>query len=230
MNYDQIIALLIGLAGGRANRRFIGTKLCSVAAAGGAILLLAGGAGAQVGEGPSFDCAKAESSAEKLICGDPDLAALDRVVAERFDHALQVIRDLDTGAEAAEKELRAYQRGWVSGRDECWKSDDLRSCVEDAYLRREGELVATWLLDKPTAVVSWMCENNPANEVVTYFFDTMLPSIRIEYGDTIDTGSLTRTASGSRYDASFGRFFWEHGGEATFSPSEGQELACVKAG
>ena len=185
---------------------------------------------AQVGEGPSFDCAKAESSAEELICNDADLAAIDRLLADRFDQALQEIGSLDVGAKQAEDELRATQRGWVSGRDECWKSDDLRGCVEDAYLRREGELVARWMLDKPLAVVSWTCDNSPANEVTTYFYETMLPSIRIEYGDTIDTGSLTRTASGSRYDASFGRFFWEQGDEAIFAPSEGQELTCVKAG
>ena len=35
-------------------------------------------------EGPSFDCAKAESGAEKLICEDAGLARLDRRVAERY--------------------------------------------------------------------------------------------------------------------------------------------------
>ena len=29
---------------------------------------------------PSFDCAKAESAAEKLVCGDAELAALDRQI------------------------------------------------------------------------------------------------------------------------------------------------------
>ena len=53
-------------------------------------------------EPPSFDCSNAESSAEELICKDPQLAALDRRVAERFAAALQVVQGLDTGAEAAE--------------------------------------------------------------------------------------------------------------------------------
>ncbi|WP_093294643.1 hypothetical protein [Pseudoxanthomonas sp. CF385] len=30
---------------------------------------------------PSFDCAKAASEAEKLVCGDAELAALDRQLA-----------------------------------------------------------------------------------------------------------------------------------------------------
>ena len=79
----------------------------------------------------------------------------------------------------------------------------------------------------PTAVVTYACDGNPANEVAVFFFATERPSIRIEYGDSIDTGTLSRVASGSRYDASFGRFFWEHGGEATFAWNEGAEMTCV---
>jgi len=165
---------------------------------------------------PSFDCSKAESSTEELICKDPQLAALDRRVAERYAAALEVVRGLDTGAEAAEDNLRAYQRGWVKGRDECWKADDLRDCVESSYLRREGELVAEWLLEEPTGIAFWVCGGNPANEVVTYFFATELPSVRFERGDTIDTGSLAPTGSGSRYEGSFGRSIWIKGEEATY--------------
>lgn len=180
-------------------------------------------------EGPSFDCSKAESSAEELICADPDLAALDRRVAERYAAALNAVRGLDSGAEEAEGALRAYQRGWIKGRDECWKADDLRDCVEFSYLRREGELVAEWLLEEPTGIAFWTCDGNPANEVVTYFFDTELPSVRFERGDTIDTGSLAPTGSGSRYEGSFGRSIWIKGEEATYREPDpdGASYDCV---
>jgi uncharacterized protein YecT (DUF1311 family)/membrane-bound inhibitor of C-type lysozyme len=182
-------------------------------------------------EGPSFDCAKAESSAEKLVCSDADLARLDRLVAERYAAALDAARSLDAGAEEAEQDLRAYQRGWVGGRDECWKAEDLRACVAASYLRREGELVATWLLEEPVATVVWTCGGTPSNEVVTMFFATELPSVRFERGDSIDTGSRTRTASGERYDGSFGRFIWVRGEEATYREPDpdGTKYACVKA-
>lgn len=37
-------------------------------------------------ESPAFDCAKAETSAEKLICEDADLAKLDHLAPEHhFD-------------------------------------------------------------------------------------------------------------------------------------------------
>ena len=182
-------------------------------------------------EGPAFDCSKAESSAEELICEDADLAALDRRVALRYAAALEAVRGLDAGADQAEDRLRAYQRGWIKGRDECWKADDLRDCVEFSYLRREGELVAEWLLEEPTGIAFWTCGGNPANEVVTYFFDTELPSVRFERGDTIDTGSLAPTGSGSRYEGSFGRSIWIKGEEATYREPDpdGTSHDCVLA-
>jgi uncharacterized protein YecT (DUF1311 family)/membrane-bound inhibitor of C-type lysozyme len=182
-------------------------------------------------DGPSFDCANAGSEAETLICSDADLARLDRRLADRFGAALSVVQGLDAGAADAEAELRATQRGWISGRDDCWKSEDLRACVSDAYLRREGELVATWRLEEPTETVFWTCGGTPANEVVTLFFDTELPSVRFERGDTIDAGTLSRTASGARYDGSFGRFIWMKGDEATYREPDpdGTEYTCTVA-
>ncbi|MEQ8898413.1 MAG: MliC family protein [Roseovarius sp.] len=181
----------------------------------GVLMVLAAQAGAQ--EGPSFDCAKAGSSAEELICGDAGLAALDRRVAGRYAAALEV-----AGGSAAA--LRAYQRGWIKGRDECWKTEDTRACFEGEYLRREAELVARWMLEAPVGTAFWACGANPTDEVVTMFFDTELPSVRFEQADTVDTGVQVMAASGARYEASFGRsiwikgeraLYWEHGPEGS---------------
>lgn len=180
---------------------------------------------------PSFDCAAAESSAEELVCADAALADLDGLVAARYAAALAKARALDAGADAAEDELRAAQRGWISGRDDCWKADDLRACVEQAYLRREGDLVARWMLEEPTAVAVWTCDGSPANALVTSFFATTLPSVRFERGDAIDTGALAPTASGSRYEGSFGRSIWIKGDAATYRDPDpgGAEVSCVVA-
>ena len=180
-------------------------------------------------EGPSFDCAAASSSAEELICEDAELARLDRLVAERYAASLEAAQSLETGAEEAEQFLRAYQRGWIGGRDECWKAgDDIRACVEEAYLRREGELVAFWMLEEPTGTTIWACDGNPANEVVTTFFATELPSVRIERGDSVTTASLVPTGSGSRYEGDFGQYIWISGEEATYREPDpdGTEYTC----
>ena len=179
------------------------------------------------GTQPSFDCLKASSDAEELVCADQKLAALDRRLDTRFKAALEAARALDVGAEEATKELRATQRGWIKGRDDCWKAKDLKTCVEDAYLMREGNLVARWMLQDPAQVVSYGCDGNPANEVTVMFFDTELPSVRLEYGDSVDTGNQVRIGSGSRYVASFGRSIWVKGSEAMFAWEEGKEMACV---
>lgn len=155
--------------------------------------------------GPSFDCGKAQSATEEIVCEDPELAALDRLVADRYGAALEAARQLSAGAQQAEDELRAYQRGWVKGRDDCWKADDLKDCVRSAYLRREAELVTQWMLEEPASITTWVCNGNPANEVVTYFYETTLPSVRFERGDTIDTGVLMPSSAGARYEGSFGR-------------------------
>ncbi|MCR9109863.1 MliC family protein [Marivita sp. XM-24bin2] len=183
-------------------------------------------------DGPSFDCSKAGSDAERLVCADADLARLDRQLSDRFAAAIDVARGLEVGAQTAEDEIRATQRGWISGRDECWKADDLRSCMADAYLRREGDLVARWMLEDPTGTSFWACGGNPANEVATTFFDTELPSVRFERGDSITTGFLSSTASGARYDADFGRYIWIKGEEAEYRDPDpdGALYSCVLAG
>lgn len=182
-------------------------------------------------QGPSFDCDKAQGAAEKLICQDAELARLDRLVADRYGAAIDVVKGLDTGAVEAETQLRAAQRGWIKGRDDCWKADDLRTCVSESYLRREGELVALWMLEEPTGIAFWVCGGNPSNEVVTYFYATELPSIRFERGDSVDAGSLVRTASGAKYEGGFGRSVWIKGDSAIYRDPDpdGSEWDCVSS-
>ena len=83
---------------------------------------------------PSFDCAKASSDVEKLICNDAELAELDNNLASLYSTVLK-----NTPA-SEQKTLKAEQRGWVKGRDECWKSDALRGCVASEYRSRIAEL------------------------------------------------------------------------------------------
>ena len=85
---------------------------------------------------PSFDCAKAEHEIETLICADDRLAALDREIARLYALALE---GPHMTADRATR-LKAYQRGWIKGRNDCWKADDKAACATDESMRRILEL------------------------------------------------------------------------------------------
>ena len=161
---------------------------------------------AAAADGPTFDCAKAHGEVEKLICSDASLAALDRKLAEAYKAA---------SAKATGKmlsTLKAEQRGWVKGRDDCWKTSgetpawitatwtvsSVKDCVAAQYEIRTSELQAVWRLVQPKTV-SYACQNNPANEVVANFFATEPPTIRLERGDrTVTLWQIP--AGGGKYE------------------------------
>jgi uncharacterized protein len=85
---------------------------------------------------PSFDCTKAGSEAEKMVCADPSLAALDKELARVF-----ALAEADSQlVPEVRGQLSAMQRGWIKGRDDCWKADDKRQCVVESYVARIHEL------------------------------------------------------------------------------------------
>jgi len=154
---------------------------------------------AALAEGPTFNCAKAQGEVEMLICSDASLAALDRKLGGVYKAATaQAKGKLAT-------RLREDQRGWVKGRNDCWKAngkqtwitatwtvDTVKGCVEAQYRLRTSELQALWRL-LPPKTVSYACQNNPANEVVANFFATDPATIRLERGDR--TVTLWRVGS-----------------------------------
>jgi uncharacterized protein len=98
-----------------------------------AILLHAGQA---VAASPAFDCARADGAAEELICKDDELAALDREVQRLFDLAVTT-PDME---KAQLDELKATQRGWIKGRNDCWKAEKLGDCIAAEYIFRIHQL------------------------------------------------------------------------------------------
>jgi uncharacterized protein YecT (DUF1311 family) len=156
-------------------------------------------------QGPTFDCAKARGEVEKLICSDPSLAALDRKLASVFQSAMARARD------GLDRQLKTEQRGWIQGRNECWKARDktwitatwtvrtVKDCVDARYRMRTAELQALWRLVL-SRTVSFVCENNPANVTVADFFATDPATIRLERGDRTETLWLVGSASNGLYE------------------------------
>jgi uncharacterized protein len=126
------------------------------------ILLWAGSATAA---SPSFECGKAKSgSSEEMICKDEGLAALDRKLADVYAAASK------KAVNEHPPVLKAEQRGWIKGRDDCWKSSDRRACVEENYRLRIAELQAKYRLVPGTGPIFYTCDGDPKNEVIAIFF------------------------------------------------------------
>ncbi len=97
---------------------------------------------------PSFDCSKVKKdSSEGIICSSDTLMDLDKEIAAVYKRAL--------AKSSKDDMLKAGQRGWIKGRNDCWKAKDEKKCMIDQYTLRIQELKEKYdLLDtskQPTA-------------------------------------------------------------------------------
>lgn len=95
---------------------------------------------------PSFDCSKARSTTEKLICTDPALAeadvALEKVWKTIWDRNMMT------------DDLRYAQRQWVAKRDACLIDDDPKTCVKKTIFSRINELAVLPAPTKPAVTLT----------------------------------------------------------------------------
>ncbi len=78
---------------------------------------------------PSFDCTKASSSQERMICGDRELSKLDVQMAGAYADARQKSTDANA--------LRAEQKQWLKNTQ---RSCSDKACLVGAYTARIAEL------------------------------------------------------------------------------------------
>jgi len=168
-------------------------------------------------EGPSFSCDKAEGVALK-VCQSPQLSKLDRDLAALYKRVLSQA-DSDT-----QKPLKAKQRGWIKGRDECWKASDVEACVLEQYQVRIVELqIQSGTMQVPAAV-EFDCDDG-SKPFTAVFYNQLDPQAAVlTYGDDQTIVIAQPAASGSKYGAT-GVEFWEHQGEAKVK-WYGSELTC----
>ncbi|MDX2220701.1 MAG: MliC family protein [Burkholderiales bacterium] len=175
-------------------------------------------------KGPAFSCAKVEpGSIESLICNDAALSALDRKMDATYAAARK------KAANERPSTLQAEQRGWVKGRNDCWKADDKPACVSGEYKMRIAELQARYRLVPHTGPVRYVCNGDPRNEVVAMYFKTDPPSLIAERGDSVSFMTVQAAASGASYRGR-NETLWEHQGEATIVWGPGApEMRCKVA-
>lgn len=88
-------------------------------------------------QGASFDCAKAKTKVEKLVCADPALSKQDEVMQSAYQNAYKRIAD-PVG-------LKIVQRRWLEVRNACKDS----RCLMQAYREQLDRLTATLNEPKP---------------------------------------------------------------------------------
>ena len=119
-----------------------------------AVVLAASASNAAESGKPSFDCTKAKSVAEKMICADPGLAAADAAIAANYASAL---KRLDA---PARKALAQDQEDFVSYRDRIAGFDqgvpkDKQNFPIDEFMHDRAAFLAS--IEKPDVgfVGSW---------------------------------------------------------------------------
>ena len=179
-------------------------------------------AGASASAAPSFDCAKATVPAEKVVCADPPLAALDRAVAGAYSKAMKIWN------EAARATQRSTQRQWLDARNACVRPGAVNAvvidCLQGSYRRRLIEIQTTGGLLTAPAAVEYRCENSTERFTAAFYNQTDPQSVVLTWGNRQVVALAARSASGARYTAQDVEF-WEHQGEAAVKWS-GTSLAC----
>ncbi|WP_108659200.1 MliC family protein [Acuticoccus kandeliae] len=194
-------------------------RLSHLLAAAAALVLLAGAAKAA---DPAFDCAKADGAAEEAICQSDGLASLDVELSRLYKLAVASVSD----DKARLDELKAYQRGWVKGRNDCWKADDLDACIVDSYAMRIHELRQGYAgaragEDTPSlGPFAYQCEGLDAF-VSAVFINTEESLVSLAWADNWIVLPQAVSGSGARYAIEGGQGaaeFWTKGDSAMFTP------------
>jgi len=124
----------------------------------------------------SFDCAKAFSTVEKLICSNDELSRLDSELAVSYKQALAASRNIRE-TKTSEKEWLRVARGICS---------DV-TCLKEAYQKRIRDLKSTdligeyYLFDKPDSPLFCKTFTNNLNEFRNIDFDTCDATLSPKY-------------------------------------------------
>jgi uncharacterized protein len=188
--------------------RGVGLSLC--------LLLLPCEAAAQ-----SFDCTKAGTQAEELVCSDADLGALDEWLSAVFDIALRSFPEEEVPT------LRAYQRGWIKGRDDCWKAADARSCVEYAYRSRIAELQIQTGRVIASSRGDYTCDGTDTPFVAVFFEETVPEAVVLTYGNGQVIAFRAEPEGTAKWYGGPGVEFEETAGTASVNWF-GEQLRCTR--
>ena len=180
---------------------------------------------------PSFDCSKAKSEAEKMVCSDPQLARLDRELNRVYLLAYNKSALNKTG----KRYLRAEQVGWIKGRDETWKVEDKQGYVKELYIFRIVEILqkypASRAADSEGISIGPITYDCAGELLKAYYVQSDPPMAMIYFKDHPNVPlSLVPSASGTKYavenNHGISMEFWAKGKEAMFTTYKVEKLQC----
>jgi uncharacterized protein len=172
---------------------------------------------------PSFDCEKAEKNAEKLVCKDTELAALDREVARLYALASDALN-----ATPGFEDLLDGQRKWLAQRNTCFD----RECVAEMYVRRVHQLRrshAETRADNPKSIsvgpLTAQCEGLQA-PISLSLINSEPGFAYLEWPGGFVVLPHVKSGSGARYETTFASLHTK-GDEALVKlPAGERELNC----
>ena len=142
----------------------------------------------------SFDCSKAApGSIAALVCSDASLGKQDEQLAAVYKQAQAKAKN------ETPPTLKAEQRGWLKGRDECWKAEDKTKCVADSYQRRIVELQARYALVASEKPMHLICDNKADSKLVATLFLTQPPALLATYADSESLMFAQPAGDGRKY-------------------------------
>ncbi len=168
---------------------------------------------------PAFDCSKADSDVETLICEDGDLQELDRRLAKTWAQATA------NWPPEVTAEQRAIQRGWIKGRNDCWKAEDMKECVTFAYNSRLVELSITAGLVEAPDYQSVSCDDDYTGPFTAVFYNTLSPRAAVFTRGNDQVIALAQPVASGMHYVGDGVDFRGKGSEGTFDWF-GKSLTC----
>ncbi|MDC7682622.1 MliC family protein [Asticcacaulis sp. BYS171W] len=171
--------------------------------------------------GPAgFDCKRARAGADTIVCGDINLAALDREMTRLYGLA-ETQGPADT--------LHRLQGGWMAKREACVEAGDPTGCLKAAYAGRIHDLRAGYEAARnDTGGISqgqdWTCPDGV--KLSATFLNTFDAAVYVTSGDTRIWMPRAVSASGARYEGG-GYELWVKGREASFRRPDAPVTTCT---
>lgn len=176
---------------------------------------------------PSFDCKKAASAVEKLICANKGLSQLDRETTQLFTTARDNAGDARIG-------VIESQRRWVQARNDCATSTDKDRCLVESYVGRISDLrrqfAAARQVKGSVSLGPFVAQCDRGDPLSVAFVNTDPSYVFIGTAKTAFVLQQAISGSGARYEAQYPKGqarLWNKGDDATIALPGERDMNCT---